>query len=305
MSHLFSPLALRGTTFRNRLVLSPMCQYAAENGFVGDWHREHHARLALGGLGGAILEATAVVPEGRITPGCLGIWSEDHIAGLSEIVATYHRHGTAVGIQLAHAGRKASTALPWEGNGPLPQDDPRRWTTKGPSAVAFAEGRPAPEVLTEAEIGDIVAAFGAATRRAMAAGFDFVEIHGAHGYLIHAFLADISNRRIDAYGGSLENRMRLALEVTSAVRAALPEEAPLLFRVSAIDGVAGGTTIEETVSLAKALKAAGVDLVDCSSGGIGGPSGVTGVKPTPGFQVPLAAEVKRGAGIPKIGRAHV
>jgi 2,4-dienoyl-CoA reductase-like NADH-dependent reductase (Old Yellow Enzyme family) len=292
---LFTPLTIRGVTFRNRVVLSPMCQYRAIDGVAQRWHRSHHGRLALGGLGGALLEATAVQPVGRITPGCLGIWSDDHLPGLKELVAIYHDEGVPVGIQLAHAGRKASAATPFDGAQPLPPDDPRAWGSVAPSAIPFGPGWQTPQALDEAGIAAVIAAFAAAARRAMAAGFDFVEVHGAHGYLINSFVSPVSNQRSDGWGGA--NRYRLAVEVTRAVRAAVGQDVPVFYRTSCVDGVDGGITMADTVALARQLKAAGADVIDCSTGGVVGPSGAALVPPAPGYLVPFAAQVRRDAGM--------
>ena len=298
MADLFTPLRLRGVTFRNRIVVSPMCQYAASGGHVTDWHIEHHGRFALGGVGGALVEATGVLPEGRITPDCLGIWDDAHVAGLARIVASYHREGAAIGIQISHAGRKASSTPPWDGGWALPAGDPRAWPTVAPSAIAYHADWPVPHALTEAEIGAVVAAFAAAARRAVAAGFDFVEIHGAHGYLLHSFVSPVSNERTDRYGGSAGNRMRLPLEVAGAVRAAIPEAMPLFYRASCIDRIEGaGLTLDDAVDLARALKGAGVDLIDCSAGGILVRTNPGHIKEGPGFQIGFAERIRREAGI--------
>lgn len=292
---LFTPLTIRGVTFRNRVVLAPMCQYRAVDGQATRWHRSHHGRMALGGLGGALLEATAVTAEGRITPGCLGIWSDAQLPGLTELVAIYHDEGVPVGVQLAHAGRKAAAATPFEGAQPLPEGDPQFWRSVAPSALAFGANWQTPEALDADGIATTIAAFAAAARRAVTAGFDFVEIHGAHGYLINSFVSPLSNRRDDDWGG--DNRFRFAVEVARAIRAAVPESMPVFYRTSAVDGVEGGITIADTVALARALKGAGVDVVDCSTGGVLGPSGVASMPPAPGYLVPYAAEVRRDAGI--------
>jgi 2,4-dienoyl-CoA reductase-like NADH-dependent reductase (Old Yellow Enzyme family) len=291
----FTPLTLRGLTFRNRIIVSPMCQYRALDGHATRWHRSHHARFALGGVGGALLEATAVTAAGRITPGCLGIWSDAHVAGLAELVAIYHDEAVPVGIQLNHAGRKASAATPFDGARPFAVDDPRHWRSVAPSAIAFGPDWQVPHALTDAEIAEIIDAFAAAGQRAVAAGFDFIEIHGAHGYLINSFVSPISNRRDDGWGG--DQRFRLALAIATRLRAELPETMPIFYRVSAIDGVEGGVTMAETVALAGALREVGVDVVDCSSGGVSGPSGVANSPPAPGYMVPFASQVRREAGI--------
>jgi 2,4-dienoyl-CoA reductase-like NADH-dependent reductase (Old Yellow Enzyme family) len=300
-SQLFSPLALRGVTARNRVAVSPMCQYSARDGHVTEWHDAHHARFALGGVGIAFVEATGVEARGRITHGCTGIWSDAHVAGLSRVVQLYKRHGVVPGIQIAHAGRKASSQRPWEGGGPLAAKDAARgdapWETVGPSPEPMGEGWHSPHPLSASEIVDVIGAFAAAARRARQAGFEALEIHGAHGYLVHSFLSPISNRRNDAYGGDLARRMRFALEVAEAVRAEWPAHLPLFYRASSVDGVEGGLVIEDTVELAKALKARGVDVIDCSSGGVLGPTVTSAgrARPKQGFQVPYAERVRRDA----------
>ncbi len=294
---LFTPFACRGVTFSNRIIVAPMCQYAAEEGHVGRWHRAHHSRFSLGGVGGAILEATAVTRDGRITPGCLGIWDDAHVAGLAEVVALYHDHAIPVGIQLAHAGRKASAAVPFEGAQPLPADDPRAWVSVGPSALPFGEKWQTPRELDEDGIAEVIAAFADAAKRAVAAGFDFLEIHGAHGYLVNSFMSPLANQREDAWGGSREGRFRFAVEVARAIRAVVPGTMPLFFRTSSVDGLPGGIEIEDNVVLAQMLKAEGVDVIDCSSGGIATASGLAGRKPSPGYLVPYAAQIRREAGI--------
>jgi 2,4-dienoyl-CoA reductase-like NADH-dependent reductase (Old Yellow Enzyme family) len=296
--HLFRPLALRGVTLKNRIVVSPMCQYKAIDGAVSDWHLAHHARFALGGVGSSFVEATGVTPEGRITPGCTGIWDDSQIEGLARIAALYRTYGGAPGIQLAHAGRKASAARPWDGAGPLSVQQPAiAWQAVAPSPIPYQNGWPAPRELSESEIDAVVEAFAAATRRSVKAGFDLIEIHGAHGYLIHSFLSPLSNRRTDAYGGDLANRMRLALRVAEAVRGAMPSNLPLFYRVSSIDGAEGGLTIEDTTALARELKARGVDVMDCSSGGVAGSPVLASAGAKPGYQVPYAAAMRKGAGI--------
>jgi 2,4-dienoyl-CoA reductase-like NADH-dependent reductase (Old Yellow Enzyme family) len=294
---LFTPYASRGVTFRNRIVLSPMCQYVAEDGHATRWHRAHHGRFALGGVGGAVLEATAVAREGRITPGCLGIWSDEHVVGLAEIVALYHDQGIPVGVQLAHAGRKASAAVPWEGAQPLPSDDPRAWASVAPSALSFGPTWQTPSALDEAGIAAVIDAFAAAAQRAVRAGFDFVEVHGAHGYLINSFVSPVSNRRDDRWGGDREGRFRLAVAVVARLRAELPATMPIFYRASVLDGVDGGVTIEDSIALAAALREAGADVIDCSSGGVATSSGVADRAPSPGYLVPLASALRREAGV--------
>ena len=275
-----------------------MCQYQAIDGHVQDWHFIHHGRLVLGGPAAVFVEATGVTRGGRITHGCTGIYDDTHIAGLQRIADLHHTYGALSGIQLAHAGRRASATRPWDGARPLTAADGEEpWETVGPSPLPEKEGYPVPRPLTEVEIDEIVQSFAAAARRALAAGFDVVEVHGAHGYLLHSFFSPIANQRTDCFGGSLENRMRLPLMVTGAIRRVWPEEKPLFYRVSAVDGVEGGVTIEDTVALARKLKSIGADVVDCSSGGIAGSVTLSGRRLKPGFQVPYAAAVRRGADI--------
>jgi len=294
---LFQPFAVRGATFRNRIVVSPMCQYISEDGHTAPWHHDHHARFAMGGVGGALVESTGVTREGRITPNCLGIYLDDHVAGLSRIVELYHRYGATVGIQLSHSGRKGSAAAPLDGAAPLGAGE-GAWETVAPSAIPLKPDWPTPRALSAGEIEGLVEEFVAAARRAVEAGFDFVEIHGAHGYLIHSFVSPLSNTRNDEWGGDVEGRIRFPVAVARAVRAAIPEEMPLFYRASSVDGVEGGLEIEDTVVLAKALKAAGVDVIDCSSGGATGASGRAYTPPSPGYLVPYAAEIRSAAKIP-------
>ena len=297
---LFRPFPLRDVTFPNRIVVTPMCQYCADDGHAADWHLAHHGRFSLAGVGGALVEATAVTREGRITHGCLGIYRDSHVERLSQITGFYHAHGIPIGIQLAHAGRKASAALPFEGAAPLTQHDPSSaWELIAPSAIPMTEGWPTPRAMTVGEIHRTINAFVTAAGRAIRAGFDFIEIHGAHGYLVNSFFSPISNQRDDEWGGSpMENRLRFPVRVAEALRSAIPASMPLLYRTSSVDGIEGGIEIEDTVILARALKSAGVDLVDCSSGGIIGPSGRALAKPAPGYLVPYAEEVRRVAEIP-------
>ena len=296
---LFTPFESRGVHFRNRLVVSPMCQYQAVEGLINDWHFAHHARFALGGVGGALLEATAVVREGRISPGCLGIWSDEQIAGLRRIAELYHQHGVPLGVQLAHAGRKASSAVPWLGNGPLTYESPDlAWQTLAPSALAHTVDWPTPKAASLDDIARVIEGFAAGARRAVEAGLDFVEIHGAHGYLIHSFFSPLANLRTDAYGGSFANRARLALEVVRGVRAVVPASMPVWYRASCVDDGEGGISIDDTVRLAALLAAEGVDLVDCSAGGILGPVARSATVATPGHQVPYAAQIRAQARVP-------
>jgi 2,4-dienoyl-CoA reductase-like NADH-dependent reductase (Old Yellow Enzyme family) len=291
---LFDPFRLRGVTLRNRLGVSPMCQYSAVDGLAADWHLVHYGGLAQGGAGLVIVEATAVEARGRISAADLGLWEDRQVEPLARVVRFVESQGAVPAVQLAHAGRKASVGPPWQAGGaPVPAAQ-GGWTPVGPSALPFADGHPVPAALTESEYAALPGLFAAAARRALAAGFRAVEVHAAHGYLLHQHLSPLSNRREDRWGGSLENRTRLAREVVAAVRRAWPERLPLLVRVSATDWAEGGWTPEETVELARALKALGADLVDCSSGGL-----VPWAKVAlgPGYQVPFAEQVRREAGV--------
>ena len=287
-------------TFANRVFVTPMCQYCADDGHAVDWHFAHHGRFSLAGPGGACVEASGVTREGRITHGCLGIYLDSHIEGLSRIVRIYHNQDIPVGIQIGHSGRKGSAAVPLEGAAPLLDCDPSRaWEPIAPSAVPMMEGWPTPRPMRADEIHGMIDAFAAAAERAVRAGFDFVEIHGAHGYLVNSFFSPIANRRDDEWGGAdVENRMRFPLRVAEAVRSVLPDAMPLFFRTSVVDGFEGGVTIDDTVRLASALKSRGVDLIDCSSGGIIGPSGRASIEPAPGYLVPYARAVREGADMP-------
>ncbi|MGY6633675.1 MAG: NADH:flavin oxidoreductase/NADH oxidase [Alkalilacustris sp.] len=292
---LFRPIRFRSVVARNRIMMAPMCQYSAEDGMPNDWHLGHLAARATGGVGIVCLEATHVTPEGRITPGCLGLWNDAQRDALGRIAAHLRALGAVPAIQLAHAGRKASSARPWDGGAPLGPTD-GGWPTLAPSPLAAVEGGPTPHEMTEADIAEVAAAFAAAARRAREAGFSVVEVHAAHGYLIHSFLSPVANRRTDRYGGSIEGRCRFLHEVLDAVRGEWPEDLPLFVRISATDWVDGGWTIEDSVTLARALKARGdVDLIDCSSGGVS-PRQV--VRPYPGYQVPLSEAVRGGADMP-------
>ena len=271
-----------------------MCQYSSDDGYASDWHLVHLGSRAVGGAGLVLTEATAVVPEGRISPQDLGIWDDGHIEMLSRIVRFIHEQGSIAGMQLAHAGRKASTSRPWEGHDAVPESEGGWKKVVAPSALAFSETYPMPQALTLDGIQEVVAAFAAAARRACQAGFRVVEIHAAHGYLIHGFLSPLSNQREDDYGGSFENRTRLCREVVAAVRSAWPEELPLFLRLSATDWVENGWNIDESVKLAGALKAMGVDLIDCSSGG-NVPHAKIPVGA--GYQVPFAERIRHEAGI--------
>jgi 2,4-dienoyl-CoA reductase-like NADH-dependent reductase (Old Yellow Enzyme family) len=295
MSHpLFSPFQLRSVSFANRIGVSPMCQYSCEDGFATDWHLVHLGSRAQGGAGLVIVEASAVTPEGRISIGDLGIWKDEHIPALQRIAAFVHSQGVRAGIQLAHAGRKGSMTAPFHGERLLTAAE-GGWQPVGPSAVAFSADYAVPKVLSATAIAGVVQAFAQAARRAQAAGFGFVEIHAAHGYLLHEFLSPLANRRTDVYGGSFKNRTRLLLEVVDAVRAAWPADLPLFVRISATDWAEGGWTEDESVELAKLLREHGVDLVDVSSGGQV-PNAKIPVGP--GFQAGFAGRIRREAGIP-------
>jgi 2,4-dienoyl-CoA reductase-like NADH-dependent reductase (Old Yellow Enzyme family) len=293
-AHLFTPLTLRGVTFRNRIAVSPMCQYSSDDGFANDWHLVHLGSRAIGGAGLVMMEATAVEARGRISPWDHGIWKDEHVEFLSRITAFLEQYGAAAGIQLAHAGRKASTRRPWEGGAVIPESE-GGWQAVAPSAIAFRPGDPAPSELSKDEIRALLKAFPEAAKRALAAGFQVIELHGAHGYLMHEFFSPLSNRRADEYGGSFENRIRFGLETVEAVRAAWPERLPLLLRISATDWVQGGWDIEDSVELARRVKPMGVDLIDCSSGGI---SLEQKIPLGPGYQVPFAERIRREVGIP-------
>jgi len=299
MPALFSPLTLRGLTLPNRIGMSPMCQYSAVDGFADDWHLVHLGARAQGGVGLILVEATAVTPEGRISPSDLGLWRDEHIAPLERIVRFVESQGTVAGIQLAHAGRKASTARPWDGGAPVapPQGG---WLPVGASALPFAPGHPTPRALADDEVAAIPSLFVAAAHRARAAGFRVVELHAAHGYLLHSFCSPISNQRTDRWGGDFDGRTRLVREVARAVRAAWPADLPLFVRLSSTDYAPPGVAawdLDQTVRLAALLRDDGADLVDCSAGGTL-PAGAAALPAlTPGYQVPFAARVRREAGI--------
>jgi 2,4-dienoyl-CoA reductase-like NADH-dependent reductase (Old Yellow Enzyme family) len=291
---LFQPVTFRGVTARNRIVVSPMCQYSAREGLPNDWHLVHLGARAAGGAGIVFTEATHVEARGRITPWCLGLWNEAQAQVLARIAAFVAAQGAVPAIQLAHAGRKASTRRPWEGGGPLPADD-GAWQPIGPSPVPFGEGYPAPQEMTAGHIAEVTAAFRTAARLARQAGFRLLELHAAHGYLLHSFLSPLSNRRGDAYGGALEGRARLLQEALDAIRTEWPAELPLWVRLSCTDWVQGGWELPDAVALARLLRARGdVDLIDCSSGGL---SPAQRLPLHPGYQVPFAEAIRREAGI--------
>jgi len=292
MSLLLSPYTLRGVTARNRIWVAPMCQYSAVDGMPDDWHLVHLGARAVGGAGVVFTEATAVSPEGRISPQDTGIWTDEQAQAWARTVAFVQGQGALAGVQLAHAGRKGSTRRPWEGRGAVAPED-GGWLPVGPTADAYP-GLAQPSALDGAGIAKVRSDFVAATRRALTAGFDLVEVHAAHGYLLHEFLSPLSNSRTDAYGGDLAGRMRLVLEVVEDVRAVWPDDQPVVLRISASDWVEGGWTVEDSVALAKEAAARGVDLVDCSSGGN---SPDQSIPLGPGYQVPFAAQVRRDAGV--------
>jgi len=308
---LFTPITIRSVTLQNRIVLSPLCMYVARDGLANEFHFSHLTAFARGRTGLVFTEATAVSPEGRISHGCCGLWNDAQIEAYRPIAEAISALGSVPAIQIAHAGRKASAREPWRGSAPLDASDAAikqpPWNVVGPSAEPVGPEWPTPAAMTEQDIASMVAKFAAAARRALRAGFKVLEVHGAHGYLIHSFLSPLANTRNDRYGGDRTGRMRFALEVAAAVRAVWPEELPLFFRISAVDGRAGGWTIEDSVALARELKARGVDVVDCSSGGIAGapafrarddgqPLKSNGERP-PGFQVPYAERIRQDAGI--------
>jgi 2,4-dienoyl-CoA reductase-like NADH-dependent reductase (Old Yellow Enzyme family) len=297
-SRLFQPLTLDALTLPNRIVIAPMCQYSARDGLATDWHAVHLGHLALSGAGLLILEATAVEPEGRISPDDLGLWSDAHEEALGRTLKIVRAHSTMpIGIQLGHAGRKASVQVPWDGGGQIAPDRPRGWQTWGPSPMAFQDGDTAPLEMNDARLAEIRDGFAAAAERSARLGIDAIEIHAAHGYLLHQFLSPLSNRRNDAYGGSLENRMRFPLEVFDAVRAAFPAGRPVGVRVSGTDWAEGGWDIEQTVAFALALEARGCSFIHVSSGGL---TPAQQIPVGPGYQVPLARAVKQATGLPTI-----
>jgi 2,4-dienoyl-CoA reductase-like NADH-dependent reductase (Old Yellow Enzyme family) len=293
MPQLFDTFTQRSVTFRNRIAVSPMCQYSSEDGFANDWHLVHLVSRAVGGAGLVMTEAAAIEPIGRITPQDLGIWKDDHIEKLAQIVELIHQNGATSGIQLAHAGRKASTATPWQ-NGVVLSEDEEGWTTIAPSAIPFEAESRSPKELSIDEIQGLVETFASSARRAVEAGFKVIEIHGAHGYLLHEFLSPLSNHRDDSYGGSFENRIRFLIEVVQAVRDATPDALPLWVRISATDWVENGWTIEQSIALSDKLRSLEVDLMDCSSGAI-----IPGEKIPigAGYQTIFADRIRREAGI--------
>ncbi|MGA2644642.1 MAG: NADH:flavin oxidoreductase/NADH oxidase [Candidatus Sulfotelmatobacter sp.] len=294
MAHLFDSFSIRDIKFLNRVFVSPMCEYSSTEGYANDWHFVHLGSRAVGGAGLVLTEATAVVPEGRISPQDLGIWSDGHIEPLSRITRFIHGQGSIAGMQLAHAGRKASTYRPWDGNGAISEAEGGWKNVVAPTPLAFADHYPMPRALTRDGIHEIAVAFAESARRAWEAGFRVLEIHAAHGYLIHEFLSPLSNRRTDSYGGSFENRTRILREIVAAVRRVWPERAPLFVRISATDWVDGGWDIEQSVELARQLKQSGIDLIDCSSGGN---VAQAKIPVAPGYQTPFAERIRRESNI--------
>ena len=303
MSKLMSPYTLRDVTFRNRIAVSPMSQYRAQNGHANDWHMVHLGRFAIGGAGLVYAEATAVENDGRRTHGDLGLWNDAHVETLAPVARFLEAEGAVAGIQLSHAGRKASERRPWHGETPVNAEDEALrdeapWQAEAPSPVPYADGWPSPTKMSEQDIARVIDAFGHAARRANAAGFRVIEIYAAHGFLVHQFLSPISNRRQDRWGGSAENRLRFAVEVARSVRKHWPENLPLVFRLSATDWLNEGLEVEDTIEIARALRDAGVDMIDCSSGGISGKERPRRMSITQGFQAPFAAKVRAAADIP-------
>jgi 2,4-dienoyl-CoA reductase-like NADH-dependent reductase (Old Yellow Enzyme family) len=293
MAKLFEPLRIRSIEFRNRIAVSPMCEYSSVDGFANDWHLVHLGSRAVGGAGLVITEAAAVSPEGRITPDDLGIWRDEQIEFLNRITKFLEAHGAVPGIQLAHAGRKASNFSPWKGGKPL-QKEQGAWQTLSPSAIAYKDGDPLPKEMSEDNIRKVLADFKAASKRAIKAGFKVFEIHAAHGYLINEFLSPLSNQRQDEYGGSFENRIKILIQIVDVVRETIKDHLPLFVRISASDWEEGGWTIDDSVRLAQVLKTKGVDLIDCSSGGN---SWTQKIPAGPLYQVPFAEKIKKETGI--------
>ena len=296
---LFSSFKIKSKSFRNRIVLSPMCQYKAKDGVISDWHFQHYSRFAFSGLGAAFVEATGVSPEGRIGHGCTGIWSDSHVEGLSKIAKIFNEYNCLSGIQLAHAGRKASYLRPWDGASPITENDKVEpaWQTIGPSAIPINNSSPVPKEMTIEDINKVRDDFKKAAKRADKAGFDIIEIHGAHGYLLHSFFSPLSNQRNDQYGGNFENRIRFAMEIIADIKSVWPDNKPLFYRLSSIDAPGQGANLEDNIKLAKSLKSVGVDVIDCSSGGITGSPVLTKSKIIPGFQVPYSEKIKKDAEI--------
>jgi 2,4-dienoyl-CoA reductase-like NADH-dependent reductase (Old Yellow Enzyme family) len=306
LRRLFEPVAIRGLTLRNRLVVSPMATYSAENGFSTDFHVQHIGKLAAGGAGLVFVEQSSVNLQARITHGCLGIWDDTHVDGLRRLVELIHGFGAAAALQIAHSGRKGSAQRPWEGGGPLGEKDVAArgegpWPIVAPSAIPFDHGWPEPHEMTRLQIEEVVRDYAQAFARARAAGFDVIELHCAHGYLLHSFLSPLGNRRTDEYGGSRENRMRLPLVIAREMRAAWPSGLPCFVRLSSVDGVDVGWSLEDSVAFSRELKAIGIDVIDCSSGGFKLPSDQSLVARTPGFQLPFSERIREEAEIMTMG----
>ncbi len=294
-THLFSPLKLRDVTIKNRIMVSPMCQYSCEDGMANDWHLVHLGSRAVGGAAIVMVETTGVTPEGRISPADMGLWKDEQIEPLARIARFVKAQGSVPAIQIAHAGRKASTDAPWRGGGALSPEQGGWRPIYAPSAIPFSDASPVPEELDARGIKRIIDSFAATARRALNAGFELVELHGAHGYLANSFLSPLSNRRTDQYGGSFENRTRFVRELVEATRKVWPERLPLFLRISASDWAEGGWTVEDSIALARMVKPMGVDLIDCSSGGL---VPYAKIPVGAGYQVPFAAAVRKGADIP-------
>jgi len=306
MSQLFSPFTLRDITFKNRIAVSPMSQYRSIDGYANNWHLVHLGRFALGGAALVYTEATAVEARGRRTHGDLGLWQDEHIEGLKPISQFIKDQGAIPGIQLAHAGRKASERRPWHGETPVDSEDIKLrdetpWQAIAPSSIPYADGWPAPNEMQTKEIEEVIVAFGKAAARAIESGFQTIEVYAAHGFLIHQFLSPIANTRTDDWGGSESNRQRFATAVADSIRNAIPDEIPLSFRLSATDWLEGGIETEQTIEIARALKQAGVDMIDCSTGGIGGTERPKRMEIKQGFQIPFAAQVREHAKVSTMG----
>ena len=306
MSTLFSPMTLRGVSFKNRIAVSPMSQYRAVDGIADHWQLVHLGRFALGGAGLVYVEATAVEKEARRTAGDLGLWDDGQIAGLKTVADFLHKEGAVPGIQLSHAGRKASERRPWHGETPINNEDielrqESPWQSVGPSAIPYAEGWPTPTEMSVTEIEQVIDSFGKSASRAQQAGFKIIEVYAAHGFLLHQFLSPISNQRNDNWGGSLENRSRLAIEVARSIRANWPDDLPLSFRLSATDWLDGGLEIEDTIRVVEQLQQEGVDMVDISTGGIGGKERPRRMELKQGFQIPFAGEIRSATNIATMG----
>ncbi len=303
MTKLFTPYRLRDITFKNRIAVSPMSQYRAKGGYANDWHLVHLGRFAMGGAAIVYAEATAIEADARRTHGDLGIWKDGQIEKLKQITSFIEQEGAVPAIQLSHAGRKASERRPWHGETPVDDEDVTErgeapWQAIGPSAIPYADGWPTPLEMSEDDIQRVITSFGQAARRSLEAGFKMIEVYAAHGFLVHQFLSPIANQRTDGWGGSAENRRRFAVEVAKSIRTHWPEKYPLAFRLSATDWLDGGVEVEDTVETAKALKAAGVDIIDCSTGGIGGKDRPRRMVIEQGFQVPFAEQIRKEADMP-------